>query len=212
MILVENTLPLKNYNFNKKSQFFPNLLWMRSFHPIYNPEMALETIKLLKNTYPEIKLYMAGSDLGYFKKTKEMVTEMGLENNVIFPGFLNIHGKNHFARICDIYICTNRIDNLPVSLLEMMALGLPIVTTNVGGIPYLIQNDEALLVPSEDSKAMAEAVERIINNPDLGIQMVKRGKDLVKKYDEDVVSEKWLALLMDLGMDVKSNVLQGIKK
>lgn len=199
MRLIENSLPLGEYIFHPKDSFGPRLLWMRSFHPIYNPEMALEVISLLKQDFPDILLYMAGVDLGHLEETKKLALKMGLERKVIFPGYLNAEEKNRLTEICDIYLCTNRIDNTPVSLLEMMALGLPVVATNVGGIPFMIQNEEALLVPSEDAAAMAAAVRRLISEKERAQELVNRGLVLVQRYDEVVVVEKWIALLKELG-------------
>lgn len=196
--LIENSLPLPAYQFQAKKSFGPRLLWMRSFHPIYNPAMALEVVSLLKKDYPELRLYMAGVDLGHFEETKTLVSKMGLEKEVIFPGYIDIEKKNLLAETCDIYLCTNRIDNTPVSLLEMMALGLPIVTTNIGGIPFMVQNNEALLVASEDAEAMADAVRQLITSPEIGQELVQRGLALVQRYDEAVVAKKWISLLQEL--------------
>ncbi|MFM1963019.1 MAG: hypothetical protein RLZZ172_1864 [Bacteroidota bacterium] len=171
---------------------------MRSFHPIYNPLMALKVLQLILIEYPDAILYMGGVDLGYKKETENTVKEMGLSKSVIFPGFQDIQGKNHLASLCDIYMCTNRIDNTPVTLLEMMALGLPIVTTNVGGIPYMIKNNEALLVDSENPQQMANAILKILNDPSYSISMIDRGRNLVKAYDEEMVANKWINLLESL--------------
>ena len=201
MRLIENSLPLPEYAFHPKESFGPRLLWMRSFHPIYNPVMALEVVALLKQDFPGVRMYMAGVDLGHFEQTKALARQMGLEQEVIFPGYLNTSEKNRLAETCDIYLCTNRIDNTPVSLLEMMALGLPVVTTHVGGIPFMIQNGEALLVPSEDAAAMAAAIRRLIAEPETGQQIVKKGLLLVQRYGEETVAAKWLALLGELGFE-----------
>jgi glycosyltransferase involved in cell wall biosynthesis len=195
---IENSLPLSQYLFQDKTSFKPRILWMRSFHPIYNPLLALQVIQLILIEYPDAVLYMAGVDLGYQMETEKTAKEMGLSKSVIFPGFQDIRGKNHLASLCDLYMCTNRIDNTPVTLLEMMALGLPIVTTNVGGIPYMIKNNEALMVDSENPQQMANAILKILNEPSFSISMIDRGRTLVKTYDEDMVANKWVNLLQSL--------------
>jgi glycosyltransferase involved in cell wall biosynthesis len=69
--------------------------------------------------------------------------------------------KVHFGTICDICVNTSRIDNMPVALVEMCAMGLPVVSTDVGGIPHLLKHEQTgLLVPSEDVVAMADSVGR----------------------------------------------------
>jgi len=193
--LIENSLPVSNYVFQDKKTFKPRLLWMRSFHPIYNPIMALEVLQLVQKHYPDAIMYMAGVDLGYKLETEQMVVKMGLTSSVVFPGFQDLDGKNKLASLCDIYMCTNRIDNTPVTLLEMMALGLPIVTTNVGGIPYMIKNNEAVLTDSEKPEQMANAILMILNNPVFVQSMISKGRSLVRSYDEDIIADKWIKLL-----------------
>lgn len=197
--LIENTIPLADYHFQEKKVFRPRLLWMRSFHPIYHPEMALEVAKLLQPRFPDLELYMAGTDVGYLNSTQQLAKEMGLEKQVFFPGYIDIDKKNQLAEACDLYLCTNRIDNTPVSLIEMMALGVPIVSTNVGGIPYLVRDgEEALLVDSGDAPAMAAAIERILADPALGQHLANQGKILAARYNEDKIAEKWLQLLQQI--------------
>ena len=195
---IENSLPLSQYLFQDKISFKPRILWMRSFHPIYNPLMALQVFQLILIKYPDAVLYMAGVDLGYQMETKKTAKEMGLSKSVTFPGFQDIQGKNHLASLCDLYMCTNRIDNTPVTILEMMALGLPIVTTNVGGIPYMIKNNEAFLVDSENPQQMANAILKILNDPTYALSMIDRGRTLVKTYDEEIVANKWVDLFQSL--------------
>jgi glycosyltransferase involved in cell wall biosynthesis len=77
----------------------------------------------------------------------------------------------------------------------MMALGLPIVTTNVGGIPYMIKNNEAVLTESEKPEQMANAILMILNNPVFAQSMISKGRLLVNSYDEDIVADKWIKLL-----------------
>jgi glycosyltransferase involved in cell wall biosynthesis len=77
-----------------------------------------------------------------------------------------------------------------------MALGLPVVSTNVGGLPYLISHDETgILVPPEDVQAMTEAVLYLHRHPDKALQMAERARTQVEKYDWSVVKEAWIKLL-----------------
>ena len=112
-----------------------------------------------------------------------------------FPGFLTHEDKLRYAELCDIFICTNRIDNAPVSLIEMAALGIPIVSTNAGGIPHLFENGvNALLVDVKDARAMAEAVKDLISDNELAHTLCKNGRLLAEKHDEQHVLNAWNAL------------------
>lgn len=199
-LLIENVIRLDKFPFHAKERTRPSLFWMRALSPIYNPEMAVEVIRLLKYQYKytDIKLYIAGPDLGAKKMIEELCDKYNLRDNIELVGFVNDEEKLKYAAICDVYMCTNRIDNAPVSFLEMLSLGLPIVSTNVGGIPYIVKdNESALLVNSEDHKAMAEKIHYLISEPEIGKKLAANGRQIadVNKYSEEGVYHKWKTLL-----------------
>jgi glycosyltransferase involved in cell wall biosynthesis len=165
---IPNVIDLDDYPFRERGQIEPRLIWMRSFHSIYNPEMAIEVLAELRRSVTQATLTMAGVDKGLEDKIKRMAADAGLCDAVRFPGFLNAAEKAREFVATDIYLNTNRIDNMPVSVVEACAFGLPVVATRVGGLPYLIKHREnGLLVPNEDVKAMTSAVKELLDNPDL---------------------------------------------
>ncbi len=165
---IPNVIDLDNYPFRERGRIKPRLIWMRSFHSIYNPEMAIEVLAELRRSFPQATLTMAGVDKGLEDKIKRMADDAGLSDAVRFPGFLNATEKSREFAAADIYLNTNRIDNMPVSVVEACAFGLPVVATRVGGLPYLIKHREnGLLVPNENVKAMTSAIKELLDNPDL---------------------------------------------
>lgn len=198
-VLIENSIPFTKYPFIEKKTIQPVLLWMRSFSDIYNPEMAVKVVAELKRNYPDVKLYMGGPDMGSLEIIKEMIASLGLIENIEIVGFMNFEKKVHYANICDIYIGTNKIDNAPVTFIEMWAMGLPIVATRVGGIPYLVDDNEtALLVNDNDHVGMAQGVIRLIESNEIAQRLIHNGRIKSARYSEDVVFEKWDKLLTAL--------------
>jgi glycosyltransferase involved in cell wall biosynthesis len=198
-VLIENVISLEDYKFCKKESFQPRILWMRTLHEIYNPEMAVRVTALLSKKYPDVKMAIAGRDDGSLKKVTDLATQLNVSNLIELPGYLNKAEKNKYASTHDIYICTNRIDNAPVSLIEMMALGLPVVSVDVGGIPFLITNEvNGLLVNLDDDEAMADAISLIIEQPLIGKELVRNGLDYCKQFDEVPVLEKWRQVFSNL--------------
>ncbi|MCZ2222894.1 MAG: glycosyltransferase family 4 protein [Chitinophagales bacterium] len=198
-IVIENVLKLSDYQFHQKQTFRPNILWMRAFEDVYHPFMAVEVLAKLKETFPEAKMIMAGGDAGLLQQTKELAVSKGLQNDIEFPGYITNEQKNNLSLDFDIYICTNKIDNAPVTLVEMMCLGLPIVTVNSGGIPYMINNGEnGILVEFDDVNAMKSAICEIIQNPELGKKLVQNGLLTTKKYGAEPILQKWISLFNQL--------------
>jgi hypothetical protein len=80
---------------------------------------------------------------------------------------------------------------------EAMALGLPVISTNVGGIPYLLKdNYNALLINDNDNEEMTNQIIRLMKEPTLAKKIAENGKELVKDFDWDVVKNQWIELLV----------------
>lgn len=170
----------------------PRLLWMRSFHPIYNPLMAVDMFSLLKQKFPKATMVMAGSDKGLEKTTRQYAAEKGLTDSVTFPGFLTAERKRTEFSGANIYINTNTTDNSPVSVIEAWAYGLPVVSTNVGGIPHLISDGvNGLLVNSGDAEGMAAKIESLISSPDLAKSLARNGREGAMRFSWESVGPLW---------------------
>ena len=194
--VIPNVVELAHYEYRERHTLQPNLFWMRSFHPIWNPALALRTLARLRDQYPDATLAMAGQDKGQLAETKALAAELGLSDVVSFVGFLDDAGKQREATKADIFLNTNRIDNTPVSIIEAAASGLVIVSTNVGGIPDLVEHErDALLVEDNDEVAMAGAVTRLLRDPVLGHHLSCNGRALAMRSDWRTVYPQWLDLL-----------------
>jgi glycosyltransferase involved in cell wall biosynthesis len=116
----------------------------------------------------------------------------GLAGKVRFAGFLDKAGKEReFARH-DIFLNTNRVDNMPVSVVEATAFGLPVVATAVGGIPYLLEHEKTgLLVDNEDVIGMTTSIIRLLENPSLAARLSQQGRQLAESCAWEIVQSKW---------------------
>jgi glycosyltransferase involved in cell wall biosynthesis len=198
--LIENVVNLDNYHFHYKENFRPRLLWMRTLEDIYNPEMAVRVAAIIAKEYPEMHMVMAGYDRGSLAMVQQLAKDLGVADKIDFPGYINNQQKNEYAAELDIYICTNRVDNAPVTFIEMMALGLPIVSVNVGGIPFLLKEEvNGLMVDLDDDDAMAKRIISIINQPYLGRELASNARQFAKRFGEKPVLEKWKVVLKRLG-------------
>ena len=181
---------IERYPFRKREYASPRLLWMRTFHEAYNPEMAVDVLVDLKRSMPEATLTMAGQEKGLLESVRKASLKSGID--VRFAGFLNNDGKQREFASHDIFLNTNRIDNMPVSLLEAASFGLPIVSTDVGGIPDVFVHEEtALLVGSDDAPAMADAVRRLLNDPDLCAHLSENARRLAESCSWSVLRHRW---------------------
>ena len=195
IVFIPNSIELKKYHFKARPDCAPKLLWVRSFAAIYNPEMALRVFSRLKRDFANCELCMVGPDKdGTLRKIQEMAKQLKLQ--VIFTGKLAKTEWVGRSENFDIFINTTHFDNTPVSVIEAMALGLPIVSTNVGGISYLLEDQKtALLVKDNDIDGMVNAIKRIITDNSLKEDLVNNALHLVQGFDWEKVKSKWHEVL-----------------
>ncbi|XLS28469.1 glycosyltransferase family 4 protein [Flavobacteriaceae bacterium M23B6Z8] len=195
LVYIPNSIPLENYTHRFREQVEAKLLWVRSFSHIYNPKMAIDVLKTLQEKGYKAALCMVGPEKdGSMAETKAYAEIQKVK--VVFTGRLSKPAWHKIAEEYDIFINTTNIDNTPVSVMEAMALGLPVVSTNVGGIPYLLTDEEnALLVPPQNTKAMVAAVEKLISEPKLAKRLSKNARAKVETFDWEAVKGDWKKII-----------------
>lgn len=192
---IPNPLFLQKYSFRSREEFHPKLLWVRAFDRIYNPMLALKSLEILQKQYPEATLCMVGPDKdGCHEICRKYSAEKKL--NIKFTGKLKKKEWTSLASDYDIFINTSDIDNTPVSVIEAMALGLPVISTNVGGIPYLLEDEKTgLLVPANDPGAVANAVKLLIEEPMLAKTIAAEARSKAESFDWEVIKQQWNEVL-----------------
>ncbi len=197
--VIPNLIELSNYPFRLRTKLAPRLFWMRSFHPVWNPQMAVRVLAKLRQHHPQATLVMAGQDKGLQNECERLAEALGIRDALELPGFIQTEQKQQLAAACDVFINTNRIDNMPVAVVEACAFGLPVVATNVGGIPDLLTDGEiGLLVKSDDDDAMVAAILRLLNEPNLAARLSTNGRRLAEKSAWEVVRQQWETLFSEL--------------
>ena len=194
-IHIPNTIEIDNYEFKNRVIDDVKLLWVRSFSSIYNPEQAILVLEALQNKGFNAELTMVGPDVdGSLDIVKKLAIQKNLK--VIFTGKLSKQKWIELSEDYNFFINTTNFDNTPVSVIEAMALGLPIVSTNVGGMPFLISdNTDGLLVPPQDVNAMVNAIIKLKNNEDLRSKLVLNARHKVENFTWEAVKPKWESLL-----------------
>ncbi|MCP3870068.1 MAG: glycosyltransferase family 4 protein [Gammaproteobacteria bacterium] len=181
-----------------------HLIITRNLEPIYGITTAIHAISILRESFPDIRLSVAGS--GPQKgDLMALVDQLGLGENVIFTGKIGPDEIASMYRSADIMLNPTTVDNMPNSVLESLACGVPVVTTNVGGVPFIVEDGKtALLVDQGDSEGMAEKVCSLLENPELYARLVKNGLAEVKQYSWSEVGDCWISLYKKLELSPKS--------
>ena len=156
--------------------------------------MAIEVLKELKNTYPNATLCMVGPDKdGTQADVQQLIKRYQLHDSVEITGVLSKEDWHKKSEDFDIFINTTNVDNTPVSVIEAMALGLPVVSTNAGGLPYLLSSKNALLVDPNCVEKMSKYIIDLVQGSYPHI--ADNARDLVEKFDWTHVKSNWIKIL-----------------
>lgn len=154
----------------------------RNLEALYDNESALRAFVRVLERCPSGRLTIAGSG-PEASRLGALARELGIEHAVRFTGRLDREVMAKLYRESDVVLNPSRADNMPNSLLEAMASGVPVVSTDVGGVPFMVQHEEtALLVKAGDFEAMAAAIVRLIEDGTLWQRLSQAGLEQARRY------------------------------
>lgn len=191
---IPNSINLADYTFKERKNIQPRLLWVRAFAEIYNPMMAIIVFERLLKKYPNAALSMVGPEKD--KSYQTCINYVKRRNlPVQFTGKLSNKDWLDYSENFDVFINTTTVDNTPVSVIEAMALGLPIVSTSPGGMPYLVDNKiNGILVNSLDDASMFKAIVALIENPEQTLNMSKNARKKAEQFDWNKIKYDWVEI------------------
>ena len=200
-VVTPNPIDLDAFPFRRRTELAPRLLWMRGFHSIYGPDVAIDVLAAVRAVHPEATLTMAGRDDGLRAETEGRAEARGVAGAVRFPGFLDPPARLAALSSHDIFLHTNRVDNTPLSLIEAAAAGLPIVATDVGGVPDLFRDgSQVRLAPVDDAPALAARVLDLLAAPAEAAAMADAAHEHVQAMALPRVLDQWEATLASQGV------------
>lgn len=195
--VIPNYIDLQDYNYTAKAASLPHgikILWVRSFHEKYNPTLAVQVLhQLIEKGYKNCELCMVGPDKdGTMAQVKQLAQQLAVDQQLKITGRLSKKEWIKLSSAYNLFINTTQVDNTPVSVMEAMALGFPVVTTNVGGIPYLFENQkEGLMVPPNNCEAFVDVIEKLYANPELADSIAKHARKKAESWDWKEIRRLW---------------------
>ncbi|SCX49201.1 Glycosyltransferase involved in cell wall bisynthesis [Nitrosospira sp. Nsp1] len=195
--IVPNIIDLSRFGAATRPAFplkadFPHIIVTRNLEPIYDNATALRAFNIVKHAFPAAKLTLAGSGPER-QMLEELACRLGLADVVTFTGRIDNEGMAVLYQSADIMINPSLVDNMPISLLEALASSVPVVSTDVGGVPFLVEHEKtALLVPPQNPEAMANAVLALLHDPAKAARLSKAGIEAVQHYTWPNVRDRLL--------------------
>jgi glycosyltransferase involved in cell wall biosynthesis len=186
-----NHVELDNFHFRERRPLRPVFLSNRNFNPIYNVPCVLRAFALIQARFADASLVVAG-DGRERAGLEQLARELNLRN-IRFTGLVAPEKMPKLCDEADIYLNASNVDNMPLSILEAFASGLVVVTTNAGGIPYVVSHERTgLVVEMNDHEALAASAIRLLEEDGLAAELARNAREECAKYRWDVVREQWL--------------------
>lgn len=186
-----NVIDFDQLKFRERSRLRPVFLSNRNFEAHYGVDVVLRAFAIIQQRFPEASLKVAG-DGPCRESLLQLARELKL-NKVEFVGMVERGRMAELYNEADCFLNGSRIDNQPLSLLESFASGLPVVTTNAGGIPDMVTNEvTGLVVEMDDYAALARGAIALLEKPELVEQLVSAGQKECRRYTWEAVRSLWL--------------------
>jgi glycosyltransferase involved in cell wall biosynthesis len=190
---IPNAIDLSRFQANRNPKKYA-LLWVRSFHDIYHPELAIQTVAVLKERYPRVHLTMIGPDQGKLEECKRMIRDLNLENQISILGYISNDQLSQYYNSHEVYLNTTRYESFGVALVEAASCGIPTVSTSVGEIPLIWKNGENVILSERNEQSFANSVVELFEDEGLYHRISTGAIANAKKYDWDNVLPQWTAL------------------
>lgn len=160
----------------------PHLIVTRNLEAIYDIPTALRAFAIIVRSKPGARMTIAGTGPEEASLV-ELCRELGVRGSVKFAGRLDNDGIEDLYEHADVFVNSSLVDNMPNSILEALASGVPVVSSDVGGIPFMVEHDRtAVLVHPRDPHAMARAVLDLIDDPVRSERLARAGRAAVQTY------------------------------
>lgn len=190
--IVTNTIDLREFAYRVRDPLRPRILSTRNFEPIYNVAAVLRAFALVQARRADATLTLVGSG-SQEPGLRALAADLTLRH-VTFVGRVPPSDIHRYYADADIYVQTPAIDNMPLSVLEAFASGLPVVSTGVGGVPAILTNGvHGLLAPADDDEAVAAHLIALLESPAYARQLAAAARGTCAEYEWPVAREGWLA-------------------
>lgn len=191
--VIPNIIELDGSKFRNRSIIRPSFVSIRTLDPLYNIPCILRAFQIVKVQYPDATLTIVG-DGRCRSELVQMVAEMNLQD-VIFTGRVDNSQIYYYLDRADIMLSAPHIDNMPVSVLEGFNAGILVISSNVGGVPYMIDDGvNGLLFKDDDSNELANKMLESIRNPEDTKVCIQNAHDCVKDYSWQNIKKKLYSL------------------
>lgn len=195
--IIPNPVNIDRFTHRFRTEFKPIVISIRNLTSVYNVQCVVRSFAILKSKYPNAKLYIAG-DGPEKNNIIQLIKELQLDSIEMLGNIRNDEVPKYLNE-ADIFINTSNVDNMPGSILEAFSSGLPVVSTNVGGIPYMIEHDKSgFLADANDHVSLGKYLIYIVENPKKTLEITESAYKYVSNLQWCNIKDKWLSIYKNI--------------
>ncbi|HEX9423053.1 MAG TPA: glycosyltransferase family 4 protein [Pyrinomonadaceae bacterium] len=192
-----NIIDLNKFSFRERDQLRPVFLSNRNLEAHYGVDCVLRAFALIQQQVPDAILTVVG-DGSQRQALEDLKRELNLKH-ISFTGRVEHEDIYQQYSTSDVYLNASKVDNQPLSILEAFACGLPVVTTDAGGIPDIVTNGETgFVVRVGDYRALADRAIKLLADHNIATTMARRARQECMRYTWKIVCHQWLHLYYSL--------------
>jgi L-malate glycosyltransferase len=192
-VVIFNIIDLDKFEFRQRTTLRPFFLSNRNLEVHYGVDDLLRAFSYIQREIPDAVLTVVG-DGSQRNALENLATELHLANTN-FTGRVEHDEINRHYSAADIYLNASKIDNQPLSILEAFTCGLPVVTTDAGGIPDIVTDEiTGFLVPVGAYESLGARALDLLTHQEIARTMTERARAECTKYTWSVVCPQWLDL------------------
>ena len=189
--IIPNIVDRTQFTFRERDPLRPRLVSTRNFDALYNVAATIRAFRMVQDQWPDASLTLVGGG-PQEAELRALVEQLRLRN-VTFVGRVTPDEIAGFYAANDIYIQSPNIDNMPTSVLEAFASGLPVVSTEAGGVPAILTHGEhGLLAPLADYETLGHHVLRLLRSPDYARGLARAAFETTNACTWAAVREQWV--------------------
>lgn len=191
--VIPNIIEMNYSWFKARPSIQPHFICIRAHEELYNIPCILRAFQQVQRQIPTATLMLVGGG-SMHEGLKRQVEQAGLPN-VVFTGRVDNSKVVQYLDQADVMLSAPKVDNMPVSLIEAMNVGLLVISSRVGGVPYMIEDGvNGLLFESDNDKELAEKMIWAVEHQDKALNMVDKAKQSVQQYQWDNIKDKLFAV------------------
>jgi len=189
--VIPNIVDLDRFRFRARNPLRPRVVSTRNFDALYNVATTVQAFSLVQRRWPDASLTLVGGG-AQERQLRDLVDQLRLQH-VTFAGRVSPDAIARYYADNDIYMQSPNIDNMPTSVIEAFASGLPVVSTEAGGVPALLTHERhGLLAPLGDFETLAAHVLRLLDDPARAADMARAAYATCHACTWRAVREQWL--------------------